>query len=119
MSVQKLGPKAVLVDVEGEVNLSTSPSFQEPMITLVRSGCRHLVVSLENVKFMDTSGLGVLIGAYRLVQEHHGDMNVICSNPKILKLLEITNFTKLVKVFEKREEAIESVSAVAAPSKGV
>jgi len=110
IAIQKLGSKSLFVKVSGEVNLVTAYSLAEPMTKLVRRGYHHLVVDLEDVKFMDSSGLGILISLQRLLEESHGEMSVICSNPNLLKLFSITNFAQLVKVFERKEEALESVN---------
>jgi len=112
IAIQRLGSRSLFVKVSGDVNLVTAYSLDEPMRQLVRRGHHHLVVDFENVKFMDSSGVGVLIGLHRLLKELNGEMSVVCSDPNIMKLLEITNFSKLVNVYGQREKAIERERAL-------
>jgi len=54
------------------------------------------VISLEKVRYIDSTGLGVLIGGLKRVREHGGSVNLVCTNPQIRKIFDITG---LVKIF--------------------
>ena len=93
--------------VSGEVDVATAPKLREQLIELVNSGSIRIVVDLENVEFLDSTGLGVLVGALKRVRTSDGELALVCTEPRILKVFEITGLTK---VFPMRRTVDEAVS---------
>ena len=60
------------------------------------AGYRHLVVDLQRVTFIDSSGLGAVVGALTMTREHHGSMQVVCAQERVIKLFRLTG---LIGVF--------------------
>ena len=61
-----------VVDVEGEIDVYTAPRLRELLIELVNNGHYQLVVNMEKVEFLDSTGLGVLVGGLKRVRAHDG-----------------------------------------------
>jgi len=61
-----------VVDVEGEIDVYTAPRLRELLIELVNIGHYQLVVNMEKVEFLDSTGLGVLVGGLKRVRAHGG-----------------------------------------------
>ena len=59
-----------VVDVKGEIDVYTAPKLREKLIELVSEGSYDVVVNLEGVDFLDSTGLGVLVGALKRVKAH-------------------------------------------------
>src|SRR5258707_12119953 len=64
-----------IVDVEGEIDVYTAPRLRELLIDLVNNGHYQLVVNMENVEFLDSTALGVLVGALKRLPSHYGSLD--------------------------------------------
>src|SRR5215475_9425033 len=83
-----------IVEVEGEIDVYTAPRLRELLIELVNSRFYQLVVNMEKVEFLDSTGLGVLVGGLKRVRAHDGSLDLVCTQERILKIFRITGLTK-------------------------
>jgi anti-sigma B factor antagonist len=104
LDVHKVGSYSV-VDVKGEIDVYTAPKLREKLIELVSEGSYDVVVNLEGVDFLDSTGLGVLVGALKRVKAHDGSLSIVCTQDKILKIFKITGLTKVFPIHSSVEEA--------------
>ncbi len=95
-----------VVSVVGEIDVYTAPSLRERLKDLVESGHYHLVVDLSGVEFMDSTGLGVLVGGLNRVRTHDGTLRLVCAQEKILKVFRITGLTKVFPIFAGLDDAL-------------
>jgi anti-sigma B factor antagonist len=95
-----------IVDVEGEIDVYTAPRLRELLIELVNNGFYQLVVNMEKVEFLDSTGLGVLVGGLKRVRAHDGSLNLVCTQERILKIFRITGLTKVFGIHDTVDEAI-------------
>lgn len=79
-----------VVSVHGEVDIASAPRLREVIIGLVTEGHTEIIVDLEGVDFLDSTGLGVLVGALKRVRTHGGDLRLVCTTPRVCKVFEIT-----------------------------
>jgi anti-sigma B factor antagonist len=107
LKVRKQGAYAVL-EVAGEIDVYTAPKLREKLIELVNEGSYHLVVDLEKVDFLDSTGLGVLVGGLKRVRAHDGSLRLVCSQERILKIFRITGLTKVFPIHSSVEEALSA-----------
>jgi anti-sigma B factor antagonist len=84
-----------VVDVEGEIDISTAPRLRELLIDLVSTNNYQIVVNLEKVGFLDSTGLGVLVGGLKRVRAHDGSLDLACTQEQILKIFRTTGLTKV------------------------
>lgn len=98
-----------LAEVQGEIDVYTSPKVKESVSELIEKGHYNLVISLEGVRYIDSTGLGVLIGALKKVREHNGSIGLICTNPQIKKIFNITGLVKIFGIYKSEEEAVKSL----------
>ena len=66
-----------VVDVEGEIDVYTAQRLRELLIDLVNKKNYHLVVNMEKVEFLDSTGLGVLVGGLKRVRAHDGSLDLV------------------------------------------
>lgn len=97
-----------VVDVKGEIDVYTAPKLREKLIELVSDGSYDVVVNLEGVDFLDSTGLGVLVGALKRVKAHDGSLALVCTQDKILKIFKITGLTKVFPIHDSVEQATSS-----------
>ena len=89
---------ATVLTVRGEVDIYTAPRLRERLIELVSQGRHQIVVDLEQVEFLDSTGLGVLVGGLKRVRSHDGDLSLVCTQSRILKVFEITGLDKVFTI---------------------
>jgi anti-sigma B factor antagonist len=95
-----------IVDVEGEIDVYTAPRLRELLIDLVNNGHYQLIVNMEKVEFLDSTGLGVLVGGLKRVRAHDGSLDLVCTQERILKIFRITGLTKVFGIHDTVDEAI-------------
>ncbi|MBW6469267.1 MAG: STAS domain-containing protein [Coriobacteriia bacterium] len=95
------------MSLDGEVDVYTAPRLKETLIDQIESGCSHIIVDLEGVGFIDSSGLGVLVGGLRRAKERDGAIRLVCTRENILKIFRITGLDKVFAIFPDAAEARE------------
>jgi len=99
-----------VITVNGEIDVYTAPSLRERLNDLVASGQYDLVVDMAGVEFLDSTGLGVLVGGLKRVRSHDGALRLVCDQEKILKVFRITGLTKVFPIHATLEEALAADS---------
>ncbi len=95
-----------VIDVQGEIDIYTAPRLRELLIALVSKGDYQLVVNLDKVGFLDSTGLGVLVGGLRRVRAHDGSLDLVCTRQRILKIFRITGLTEVFGIYATVDQAI-------------
>lgn len=107
-----LDSKTQAVEVQGEIDVYTSPRVKETIHELIDAGHFNLVVNLDGVRYIDSTGLGVLIGALKKVNEKNGKIVLIITDPQINKIFNITGLVKIFPIFKDQAEALKSFAGV-------
>ncbi|MDP9433644.1 MAG: STAS domain-containing protein [Actinomycetota bacterium] len=105
LSTRAEGDRTIVV-VGGEIDVYTAPKLREQLIELVSAGQYNLIVDMEAVDFLDSTGLGVLVGGLKRVRAHEGSLRLVCSQERILKIFRITGLTKVFPIHSSVEEAL-------------
>ena len=105
LSTRHEGDRTV-IEVGGEIDVYTAPKLREQLVDLVNQGRYHLVVDMEAVDFLDSTGLGVLVGGLKRVRAHDGSLDLVCTQQRILKILKITGLTEVFGIYETVDQAI-------------
>lgn len=96
----------VVIDVAGEIDVYTAPQLRDTLTELVAGGDHHLVVDLERVAFLDSTGLGVLVGGLKKVRSHDGSLQLVCTREPLLKVFRITGLGKVFTLRGSLEAAL-------------
>jgi len=97
-TVGLIGDCAVL-QVTGEVDVYTAPMLREQMRELSAKGAVHVIADLSRVDFLDSTGLGALVGGLKRLREGaRGSLALVTSTPRILRIFQITGLTKALAV---------------------
>lgn len=94
--------------ITGGVDVYTAPELRQQVIDLVGNGTRHIVGDLRGVEFLDSTGLGVLVGSLKRLRVHQGSLTLVTSGARVLQLLQITG---LDRAFELRQSVLDAISA--------
>jgi anti-sigma B factor antagonist len=95
-----------VLEVGGEIDVATAPRLREQLIKLVNDERFRIVVDLSAVDFIDSTGLGVLIGALKRVRTHDGNLSLVCSEPRIVKVFEITGLNQVFQIHPSIDAAV-------------
>ena len=94
-----------VVSVAGEIDLFTAPEFKLGVSAPIDAGCTHVIVDLSETTFIDSSSLGVLIGAHRRLRRLDGTLVIVCSNESIVKTFRITGLDSVFTLVGTLDEA--------------
>jgi len=99
---------ALVVALDGEVTVFSSPMLRERLRELVDTGPKQLILNLLDVKYVDSSGVATFVEALRLARERQGNMVLAHVNPRVRGVLEIARLDTLFTIVDTVEEALES-----------
>ena len=102
--------------VSGEVDVYTAPRLRERLVELVDGGARHVVVDLGRVDFLDSTGLGVLVGALKRLRAANGTFGLVCSKEPLLKIFRITALDQVFPIHPSIEAATSTASGDTPPT---
>jgi anti-sigma B factor antagonist len=100
-----------VVEVAGEVDVYTAPTLRQHLRDVSSGERPRIVVDMAEVKLLDSTGLGVLVGAMGRVRESEGTLRLVVTSDHILKVLRITGLDALIPVDTDAEQAIEAARA--------
>jgi anti-sigma B factor antagonist len=95
-----------IIEVGGEIDVYTAPKLRDKITELVGNGNYHLVIDMEKVDFLDSTGLGVLVGGLKKVRAHDGSMRLICNQERLLKIFRITGLAKVFVIHGSQADAL-------------
>lgn len=98
----------LVFDLRGEVDLYSAGSLKEELYRGIDGGAPRVVVNMDGLEFMDSSGLGVLVGALKRLSTQDGEMRLVCNRDNILKIFRITGLDKVFPIDESVEASLAS-----------
>lgn len=105
LETRQVGDHTV-VAVGGEIDVYTAPKLRDKITELVNGGHHNLLVDMEQVEFLDSTGLGVLVGGLKKVRAQQGSMELICSQDRLLKIFRITGLAKVFTIHDSEASAL-------------
>lgn len=99
-----------VVDVSGEVDVVSAPTLRQLLNQAIVEGGTRLVVDLTQVPFLDSTGLGVLVGRLKVVRQQEGELRLVIASDRLLRNFKITGLDKVFPIFPTAKEAAADVS---------
>jgi anti-sigma B factor antagonist len=97
-----------VVTLRGEIDVYTAPRLRQALIDLVGQGATDIVVDMDKVDFLDSTGLGVLVGGLKRVKSNDGDLKLVITQDRIMKIFDITGLSKVFPIHGSLDEALSS-----------
>jgi len=98
---------ATVVHVRGELDISTAPMLRQVLIdVLATAPSTHLVVDLSGVEFIDSTGIGVIVGAHKRATEKGGRLTTVVTTARVRRALKMTGLLRMWRVTESVDEAL-------------
>jgi anti-sigma B factor antagonist len=98
------------VTVAGEIDIATAARLRERLFELAAGG-GPLVADLDQVRFIDSAGLGALVGAAKRATAHGGSLHVVCARPKVRQLFRLTGLDRRLPPARTLDEALDALMA--------
>ncbi len=98
--------KFSLLAVSGEVDIATAPRLRKQLDELMEMDQTDVVVDLDGIDFLDSTGLGVLVGALKRLRARGGELHLICTQPRIHKVFDLTGPTKMFQIHKTVGDAV-------------
>jgi anti-sigma B factor antagonist len=108
-----LGDGVATVAVAGEADLYTAPELKGALSTALDGGATNVLVDLSDATFIDSTTLGVLIGAVRRLRPLGGTVAIVCSDPNICRIFEITRLDQVFPIFDTADAGLDFLRGAA------
>jgi len=105
-----------VVAVRGEIDLFTAPELKQKLTDAIEGGKSRIVVDLSDTSFLDSTALGVLIGAVKRLRSREGALVIVNTDQNIAKTFEITGLDQIFTILSTRDDAIAALDDAASPS---
>ena len=97
-----------IIDLEGELDTYSCPAVRETIVRLVDEGKKSLLLNMGGVEYIDSAGLGTLVGGLKRTNEHGGQLKIVNANDQIQKVFNITGLVRVFDQYKDEEEALRS-----------
>ena len=116
LSQESLDGERYVIAVRGEIDLFTAPDMKAALSEAIESGHTRIAVDLTDTTFLDSTALGVLIGAVKRLRSRDGRLTIVNVDDNIAKTFEITGLDQIFPISSTREDAIKALDADEAPA---
>jgi len=106
--------EALIYKLRGSLDLATSPSVRAALVEAASEGRHDIIVDLTQLEFIDSTGLGALIGAHRRALEHGGKVRLVVADGPIARLLNITGLIRVFPVYHTLDDALANQARLTA-----
>jgi anti-sigma B factor antagonist len=108
LRLETVGPcgDCAVLRAAGEIDLYTAPALRERLVELLGVGVRHVVIDTSGVTFLDSTGLGVLVGGLKRLRAHDGSLALASDQERMIRLLRVTGLTRFFPPYATVAEAI-------------
>lgn len=100
------GGDRVVLSVADELDAATAPALRQRLHELIAEGAVHILADLREVSFMDSTGLGVLVGGLKRASAAGGSLTLVISRERILRIFRVTGLTKHFPIHPTVAEAL-------------
>ena len=109
VGVKKLDDGKVIVSLSGRIDVISANEIETELIELVDSeSAKYMVMNLENVEYMSSSGFRVAIAVLRNLKEKGGSLKLCCVQEEVLRVFDVIELTPLFEIYDNEEEALAS-----------
>lgn len=110
VQIEEKGSVVVLVVKEERLDAHNSSELKTQMLNLFEDGKTNLVVDLETVRFVDSSGLGSLVSGFKNASARNGNLKLCSLQPQVKSMFELTRLHRVFEIFTNLDEALGSFS---------
>ena len=98
----------VLLDITGEIDLYNAPEIKDIINKLISEKKYNIVINLEKVSYIDSSGIGALISSLSNLKKYQGGLKIINVFASVKKVFELTKLTSFFEIYDSEDDAVKS-----------
>ncbi len=98
----------VILDITGEIDLYNAPEIKDIISKLIEEQKYNVIINLEKVSYIDSSGIGALISSLSNLKKYQGGLKIINVYASVRKVFELTKLTSFFEIFDSEEDALAS-----------
>lgn len=100
----------LLVRIRGDLDMHTVPQFKEKVTSHMENNqLDNLILNLKEVNFIDSTGVGAILGRYRNLKANDGDLILVGVNPPVKRILKLSGVLQLISVFSSEKEILKEL----------
>jgi len=103
---ERIVPKGVILDVVGDLTYANRAVFKAAVEKAKQAGCRHLIMNLEQVRFVDSAGLGLLVLVSQSFKLQQAQLSMLKPQSYVREILSLANISKMIPIYEREEDAL-------------
>lgn len=97
-----------VIAVNGELDVATAPRLRQEAIKALGASPSHLALDLSECSFIDSTGLGVIVGILKRIRGSEGDLVIVGAPPQVTKVFDITRVSSIVTLAESLDQAVQA-----------
>ncbi|HEX8550756.1 MAG TPA: STAS domain-containing protein [Abditibacteriaceae bacterium] len=105
-----------ILRLEGYVDAHTFTDFEEELTKLVEGGHYNLLLDLEKLTYINSTGLGLLMATFRQARQYQGDLVIAKMSDKITNIFNLLGFSRLIHTYPTEQEALQKFAQTAEPA---
>ena len=98
----------VVLDISGEIDLYNAPEIKDTINQLIEDQKYNVIINLEKVSYIDSSGIGALISSLSSLKKYQGGLKIINVYASVRKVFELTKLTFFFEIFDSESDAVSS-----------
>ena len=112
VEVESLDGGVEAFSISGELDQSTAAKLRDPLHDAINGGTGAVMIDMTKCGFIDSTGLGVIVEAWKMLQERNGNdagLSICCPEPEVKRLLELTGLDQAIVIRATREAALDAM----------
>jgi anti-anti-sigma factor len=108
---ERIVPQGIILDVVGDLTYANRAVFKAAAEKAKQAGCRHLIVNLEQVRFVDSAGLGLLVLVSQNFKLQQVQISMLKPQSYVREIMGLANISKMIPIYEREEDALTARAA--------
>lgn len=105
--------ETLIVHIKGELDHNTASNARETLTQLIEDeSIKNMVIDLSALNFMDSSGIGMFIGRYKVLAKRNGSMATYGLNAHIRKIWEISGLYRIIEIYDNLQESLDGIGGI-------
>ena len=106
-------PNATILDLAGDLTYANRSGFKLAVDNARQAGCRHLILNMEQVRFLDSSALGMLALYCQVFRQSQSKLSILRPQSYVREIMSLASIQKMIPLYESEQEALSSVNVTA------
>lgn len=101
--------KTLIASISGELDQHYASEVRHDLDAKISGGCKDLVFDFSGLEFMDSSGIGVIVGRYKAIKSMGGKVRIANINPQVSRIIKLSGIEKIIPVYDSVNSALSSL----------